>query len=420
MVDVSTSAAGQVPTEQYVNVGLLPVGFAATPEETEAADEKIEQRLSKRRRPRREISGHDEASLSWHFGQGLAIYEKSTFGPIVQKIAMDGYTSTQCGNCDGQGTVEKGGVRLEDRCPTCEGARWRPHKKGEPQEWCITCDGSGVVTPYEVETLWGWCTSCRGTGSSCVERSRFEMPCHLCHPVGRNELGAFVPLVTARVPTHLCWNCYGSGSEPVTAFPLQVADAGGGVLANDSALTNFAITSRRLDKVKQRSPALYAALGAFYGDSGSRWALSDFGRLFALYHLTPAGQRLVRWERKALEKKQKEARKAEIKKAKKKGTITTTGKALGAWEQTPHLLPQEAIWTSAVAQQRQPHQERAKLLNAAHAEAQALLQRASEAWVSIAASKTERQRLKELAEKLESRGHERTAAILRLTSGGAR
>lgn len=403
MVGISTSATGQV----------------ATPEELAAAEKKIERRLASRRsRPRRqEISGHDEASLSWLFGQGLSIYEKSTFGPIVQKIALDGYTSTVCDKCDGSGALEKKGIRLEDRCPTCKGERWRPHKKGEPQQWCSTCDGQGVVPPYEVETDWGWCTSCRGTGAGCVEKQAKRRPrCRLCRPeptVRDEQTGELLRVSYAWVPRHACWGCFGTGDEPLSAQPVQVADTGGsGVLANDSALTTFAITSRRADKVKRRSPALHAALAAFYGDTGARWALTEFGRLFSLYYLTRAGQRLVAWETKERARERKEKLKAEKKKAKKQKL-----KEPQKLEETPHLLPQEAIWTQAVAQQRQPHPERRKLLLQAQEQASELYQRAADAWISVSTSKSEKALLKRLEGELKQRGHERTAAIVRLHGG---
>lgn len=396
----------------------------ATPEELAAAEKKIEQRLASRRsRPRRrEISGQDESSLSWLFGQGLSIYEKSTFGPIVQKIALDGYTSTVCDNCDGQGTVEKGGTRLEDRCPTCDGSRYQPRKtdpNAKPLEWCNTCGGMGRVPPYEVETTWGWCTSCRGTGAGCVEKQAKRRPrCRLCRPepYAKDEAtGERFALSYAWVPRHACWGCFGTGDEPLSAQPVQPADSGGsGVLANDAALTTFAITSRRADKVKARSPALHAALAAFYGDTGARWALTDFGRLFSLYHLTPAGQRLVIWETKERARERKEKRKAEKAKAKK-----NKAKPSRKVEETPHLLPQEAIWTQAVAQQNQPHAERRKLLMLAHEQASALYQRAADAWISVSTSKSEKALMKRLVAELEQRGHERTAAIVRLHAGAA-
>jgi hypothetical protein len=403
---------------EQVSVVVSARNLIATPEELAAAEKQIEQRLASRRnRPlKREITGHDEASLSWYFGQGLSIYEKSTFGPIVHKIALDGFSSTECDKCSGTGVLEKKGIRLEDRCPACKGERWRAHKKGEAQQWCSTCDGQGVVPPYEVETDWGWCTSCRGTGAGCVEKQAKRRPrCRLCRPeptVKDPETGDLLRLAYAFVPRHCCWNCFGTGDEPISAQPVQVADPGGGVLANDSALTSFAITSRRVDKVKQRSPALHAALEAFYGDSGARWALSDFGRLFSLYHLTPAGKRLVSWETKERTRERKQKLKSEKAKAKKKKVQEPK-----KFEETPHLLPQEAIWTQAVTQRAQPHGDRRKLFQAAHEQATELYQRAAGAWIAISTSKAELKRMKDLAEKLEQGGHERTATIVRLHTG---
>jgi hypothetical protein len=442
MVGISTSDTGQVPVEQCAHVGPVTalLAFVATPEEVAAADKQLQQRFSNKRPRRRDISGHDEASLSWYFGQGLSIYEKSTFGPIVQKIAMDGYSSAQSGKCAGAGIVEEGGKRLEDRCPTCEGSRLQPRKTGEAQAWCSTCDGSGVVPPYEVDAKWGWCTGCRGTGAGCVERRAQRRPrCYLCRPepwvtftderTGETSRAA---LVTAWMPRHCCPNCLGTGDEPITANPLQTADSGGGVLANDSALTNFAITSRRLDKVKQRSPALFAALAAFYGDTGARWALHQNGRLFSLYHLTSAGKRLAQLGDK------EQAKKTKAEKGKGKATpgktwcaetmswaaspakkAKVTGKKTKRPDDQPHLTPLEAIGVLAALEKIQPHPDRRKLLQAAHEQAGELYQRACDAWIAVTTSKAEQQMLKRLVAKLEERGHGHTAAVVRLHSGAA-
>src|SRR5689334_13176672 len=99
MDDVPTSVAGPVPTTPRAEKDRVSqVPSLLTPE----PDPLPEGETPRRRRPPapRAISGPDEAALSWYFGQGLSIYEKSTFGTIVQKIAMDGYASTTCGKCD--------------------------------------------------------------------------------------------------------------------------------------------------------------------------------------------------------------------------------------------------------------------------------------------------------------------------------
>lgn len=378
-----------------------------------------EPKIRKRLRPPREISGHDEASLSWFFGQGLSIYEKSTFGPIVEKIVMDGYGSAPCGKCEGAGIIEEGGgVTLETRCRSCNGTGDAPRKAGEAHQWCWTCGGQGVEAPYEVELpSGGWCPSCRGTGCSPVERRAMRRPrCQWCRPDvvtvkdERAGTSSRLEIAAARVPRHCCPNCLGTGEEPLTAKRVQKDDEGGGVVANDAALTRFAITSRRADKVKDISPALHAALEAFYGDVGHRWARTEFGRMFALYHLTPAGKKLARVAAPTGQ------RKAGKKKNKAKSKAARVEQALSAVE----LNAQERIGVQANLQKTQHNDDRRALLKAAGEQAEALYLRAARAWNSVTSSKLERDAATRLEDNLKRLGYTNTAKLVRATARGAR
>jgi hypothetical protein len=408
----------------------------------------------RQRRPRapRPISGPDEAALSWFFGQGLSIYEKSTFGPIVQKIAMDGYASTVCGTCDGGGIIEEGGgVTLEDKCRGCGGSGREPHKAGREQRWCITCDGIGRETPYEVELpRGGWCPSCHGTGTGSVERAALRRPrCRWCKPepfepetkltdeqvveircstakvteiadtydVSRQQIWNIrkgrqrskpymrAPIQVAWVPRHCCPNCLGTGDEPITVEPLGSTEEASGVIGSDTALTRFAITSRRVDAVKAISPALHAALEAFYGDMGSRWALTSFGRLFALSHLTPAGKQLARAGIPTGAPKVKA-------KKKKKGSKPAKKKRADDAVESVQLNAQERIGVQANLQLSQYKDDRKKLLDAAREQAAALYARAARAWNSVTESKGEKTATARLVANLTRLGHGELAGKL--------
>jgi len=156
-----------------------------------------------------------------------------------------------------------------------------------------------------------------------------------------------------------CGICLGSGLEPVTASPVTAPDSSSGVMPDDTALTRFAITSRRLAAVYNRSPALFVALECYYGDVGARWGREDFGRLFALYALTPSGKKLSRW--------------GEAKKGQSALDITLTA--------------QERVGVQAVLEKTQPKRERTVLLLAANHQAQELYARAAGAWNTVQAGR---------------------------------
>lgn len=177
----------------------------------------------------------DEAALGWFFGKGLAAFERSTFGAMIERLAMDAHTSRSCFTCRGTGVAGSDG-----------GPVWTEKRsKGEEKP-----------SKGEEDVVWGagnWCPKCRGVG---------------CIPVRKtNQRHSVTVQITAE------------------------AHDGLGYVPNDAALTRFAVVSRRLGFVPLD---LARALATYFGDVGSRWAPTGNGRLFALYPLTEAGKRLLR------------------------------------------------------------------------------------------------------------------------------
>lgn len=313
------------------------------------------------------ISLGDEAALSWFFGPGLSIYERSTFAAILAKLDRDGFGSEKCTRCDGAGILDEGGVSVETRCRGC-GGMGRVGRR-----WCDDCQGSGQVAPYEVAVdAGGWCQTCRGTGSTPIEvAARRRTPCSVCRaPFGLH------PRAKAPMRSQTCSNCLGTSFEPITAKPIQTGEDAAGVQADDTALTRFAITSRRVARVRDRSAKLAEALAVYYGDVGQRWAMTDRGRIFSLYHLTPAGRKLAKWGEKA-------GKGAEL-----------------------ELTAQERIGAQAALEAAQPKADRRKLLEIAAGQAVALYQRAARAWNRQATKKRDRDDWTRLAGSLAKLGHE--------------
>lgn len=309
------------------------------------------------------ISLTDEAALSWYFGQGLSIYQRSTFGAIIDRLTTDSYSSTSCKTCGGGGIMEHGGIDVSTRCKTCSGSG----KIAEGHKWCPDCKGFGVVAQYEVECEFGgWCKACRGTGMTAVHRTlKLRTPCTVC---GKRVKGRTYGREAG------CSHCLGTGHEPISAKPIHGPPPSGGVQADDSELTRFAITSRRVERVRTQSPALATALSVYYGDVGQRWALTDRGRLFSLYHLTGPGRKLARWGER------------------EKGADLD-------------LTAQERIGTQAALEAGQPKRERFALLLAAGQAASELYGRAARAWNRASSSKRERATWERLAGSLAELGH---------------
>lgn len=341
------------------------------------------------------ISSGDESALSWYFGQGLSIYDRSTFGAVLQRITLDGFSSGPCERCDGEGILNDGGFAVSTRCRHCDGKG----TVGDTAKQCADCRGSGVVLPYELRAKHGgWCDSCRGTGTTSMSRrEQRRKRCVVCRGtrIDSSQEGAHCLVlhghVTGAVLTRgpaQCRACLGTGYEPTTASPATKADSGSGVMVDDSALTRFAITSRRLVAVREQSPALYEAMECYYGDVGARWAREDFGRMFALYALTPSGKRLARW-----------------------------GEAKLKSEDRLAIAAQERVGVQAVLERTQPKRERTALLVAANQQAQELYQRAVVAWNRAQPGRSD-PALKRLAQRFVNAGMVTAGTHLLLHAGG--
>ncbi len=223
----------------------------------------------------------DEAALSWFFGKGTTVFERSTFGAMIEQLDREAHTSRSCFACKGTGIAGSDG--------------------GE--QWTEELDEG------RKKIVWGngnWCHKCRGIG---------------CVPVRK-----------------------GASSEAVSVNVDDSAGHSGGYLPNDEALTRFAVMSRRVSLMPRTAAIIFAA---YFGDAGARWAPTGNGRLFALYPLTEAGQKL-------------------LKSVQSEGDLD--------------LPPHERLGVLVELDRLQPKGNRRALLNAAASQALELLEAASMSW----------------------------------------
>ncbi len=230
------------------------------------------------------ISETDEAALSWYFGPGLTIYERSTFGSLLAKLVNDSATSEVCKRCSGAGILDgAGGFAVTKACETCGGCGKAPNGR----TLCPACGGFGVGEARRQNAeRGGWCPSCNGTGATPVEegkrrRTRCTVCCAPHDGTGKRK---------RRKGQAACGHCLGTGEEPVSAKQMQKGQEGGGVQADETALTRFAVISRRVARLRAVSPTFVDALAAWYGDKGQACVEEDESRSSLLYPLTEDGR----------------------------------------------------------------------------------------------------------------------------------
>lgn len=258
-----------------------------------------------------QIEESDEAQLIWYFGDLGTRFERSVFGALLDKVQLGGANSKTCSRCDGAGIIDgPGGFSLlvkevphgrTVQAETGIGAIPDETKRWESVER-ETKAIRRVLPNGEVRDVHGgWCPACRGTGALPQKIKGWRgSVCAECD--GKKRTPKF--LVMRGLPNgksmvvqtdRPCKGCLGTGRTPQSACPTQGAQENGRAAPDDEILSKFAITSRRLSRLRARRVIWYEALQAYYGDVGAHWAVTERGRIFALYALTPSGKKLARW-----------------------------------------------------------------------------------------------------------------------------
>lgn len=315
------------------------------------------------------ISLADESSLTWYFGRGGSLFERSTFGAMIDALDADGKGSRECPACRGAGILEVGGIG----CYATRDEQLRERKNAERDK-----RPEQAATPHERPVdRGGWCPDCRGTGSVSYQRKDERSVCHVCE--GRRRGPGYSLLVFSggqRVKRSFagdpCGECLATGKRPQNVVEKDNGPEENGYSAGEGALERFALVSRRMGRVEAVSKLLATVLRAFYGDTGARWGASEHGHLFALYSLTPSGKKLAR---------------------------------IGLEKNAPDMTEQERIGVQASLQKQQPNANRRALLTAAANQATELYARAAQAWNASARGKPDK-RMQALLERAKAGGHE--------------
>jgi len=76
----------------------------------------------------------DQDKLEWFLSYGITVFERSTTGAILDKIAMDAFASRRCHVCDGSGIIQK---TFQTRTGKSS------YRLIEAGSWCFKCNGVG-------------------------------------------------------------------------------------------------------------------------------------------------------------------------------------------------------------------------------------------------------------------------------------
>ena len=268
----------------------------------------------------------DEALLGWYFCEGQSVFERSTFGAILEHQEHFGLSSKPCDRCGGNGFNDEDVTRATEAIGK--------HAELRRADW--------PAYQRTVEALGPKCRKCHGCGH--VPSGRIPTPrpqrvhCKACRGTRVNMSGAE------------CGVCNGTGLRDGYDATSTADHEESSYTPDDWALQRYAVASRGLTRLNAGNAAV---LQAFYGPVGLRCGAGDPrrpddpvpGRLLAVYPLTGDGRRWLRHLPNPQE-----------------------------------LPPYELLVTEWILERQQPRRERANHLDACRKQAEALLAKACAAW----------------------------------------
>ena len=79
----------------------------------------------------------EESELTWFLTQGISVFERSTFGAVLERLDMDAHVSRTCPICEAGIVIEVTQKRHAKRL------KWVAEAK--IGDWCRRCNGTGVI-----------------------------------------------------------------------------------------------------------------------------------------------------------------------------------------------------------------------------------------------------------------------------------
>lgn len=249
------------------------------------------------------IRYRDEALLEWFFTRGLAQFERSTFGAMIEALRRDKMGATRCRTCKGVGILQTRAAVERHR------QRYRPKSDEERHSvWVWVSDGTYVDPSIRVKDPARWDMLANGVknpdGSGAHLRPQIEerpavhvigSECQLCRGSGwvpKKRPSKICPDCAGlrKAEKAKCMTCRGRGRLGYDARPRAAHEESEGVAVDGDVLQRYAIVSRNLSRL---SRAHRETLAIYYGQRGLSWGSTPHGRFLALQAGTAAGSKLL-------------------------------------------------------------------------------------------------------------------------------
>lgn len=250
-------------------------------------------------------------SIAKYFaGNDCAFSGSSNYLDMCELAVKISHASVECRACDGMGframsaaTLQSWSRKLaevsEDASPEHrEEKRDQIRKTMSRESECLVCCGSGYTTQRRIDMAAAMhpmfttvrCGKCRGCGETFPPTdatAEVQDVCPGCHgvtyvvPVTVKEKGS---TKTGKPPKREPGGSDDDELGSSSAFSAWV---------DEDAVVERGRVGREIDAIRRSDPVVGAGIESYYGLDGDKWGPHKWGRTFALWQHTQAGQRLA-------------------------------------------------------------------------------------------------------------------------------
>lgn len=243
------------------------------------------------------------SSLARYFEEAETSLGSSNYFGMCEMAVRVSHASVTCRLCSGLGfkaldADEMRAVYKRIARETDPDKLWELRNSLSYESSCVVCHGSGVTTQRRADIATAMhpmfttvrCGKCKGCGETFPPNDVTAERQDVCLACGGS---AYVVPVTVKEK--------GSSKtgKPPKREPSSADDPDDAPVAlsnwvDEDALVERGRVSRELEAIRRADPVIGLAINSYFGPDGDRWADNKWGRAFALWQHTDAGEALAR------------------------------------------------------------------------------------------------------------------------------
>lgn len=242
-------------------------------------------------------------SLVRYFEEAESSLSSSNYLGMCEMAVKISHASVTCRLCDGLGFKVLDAAEMKDVYKRIA-RETNPEKLQELRNSlsyesnCVVCHGSGATTQRRADIAAAMhpmfttvrCGKCKGCGESFPPNDVTAERQDVC--LGCGGVAYVIPVTVKEKGSS-------KHGKPPKREPSSADDADGGPAAlsnwvDEDALVERGRVSRQLEGIRRADPLIGRAIASYFGPDGDKWGDHKWGRAFALWQHTAAGEQLAR------------------------------------------------------------------------------------------------------------------------------